>query len=154
MLSERQRNIVSHLSPVKDFITITELASLFQVSERTIQYDLEYIESFADQLKIKIERSKSLGVKITSQDETSFLSESNVEMDVHFSKIERKEQIILRLFESSKPINSQKFADILNVSRRTVVEDLKSVQKWLGKYSLLLEYKKNKGFIIEGNEKT
>ncbi|MBW0767013.1 activator of the mannose operon (transcriptional antiterminator) [Mammaliicoccus lentus] len=153
MLSERQRNIVSHLSPVKDFITITELASLFQVSERTIQYDLEYIESFADQLKIKIERSKSLGVKITSQDETSFLSESNVEMDVHFSKIERKEQIILRLFESSKPINSQKFADILNVSRRTVVEDLKSVQKWLGKYSLLLEYKKNKGFIIEGNEK-
>ena len=153
MLSERQRNIVSHLSPVKDFITITELASLFQVSERTIQYDLEYIESFADQLKIKIERSKSLGVKITSQDETSFLSESNVEMDVHFSKIERKEQIILRLFESSKPINSQTFADILNVSRRTVVEDLKSVQEWLGKYSLLLEYKKNKGFIIEGNEK-
>ncbi|MDQ7142585.1 transcription antiterminator [Mammaliicoccus lentus] len=152
-MSERQRNIVSHLSPVKDFITITELASLFQVSERTIQYDLEYIESFADQLKIKIERSKSLGVKITSQDETSFLSESNVEMDVHFSKIERKEQIILRLFESSKPINSQTFADILNVSRRTVVEDLKSVQEWLGKYSLLLEYKKNKGFIIEGNEK-
>lgn len=153
MLSERQRNIVSHLSPIKDFTTITELASLFQVSDRTIQYDLEYIESFVDQLQIKIERSKSLGVKITSQDETSFLSETNVEMDVHFSKIERKEQIILSLFESSKPINSQKFADILNVSRRTVVEDLKSVQEWLGDHSLLLEYKKNKGFIIEGNEK-
>lgn len=152
-MSERQRNIVSHLSPIKDFTTITELASLFQVSDRTIQYDLEYIESFVDQLQIKIERSKSLGVKITSQDETSFLSETNVEMDVHFSKIERKEQIILSLFESSKPINSQKFADILNVSRRTVVEDLKSVQEWLGDHSLLLEYKKNKGFIIEGNEK-
>ncbi|MCY1028971.1 HTH domain-containing protein, partial [Mammaliicoccus sciuri] len=45
MLSKRQRNILSYLSSENNFVTISELASLFQVSERTIQYDLEYIES-------------------------------------------------------------------------------------------------------------
>nr|WP_263314196.1 BglG family transcription antiterminator [Mammaliicoccus sp. Marseille-Q6498] len=151
MLSKRQRNILSYLSSEKDYITISKLASYFHVSERTIQYDLEFIESFKNQLNIDVDRNKSLGVKIIYQEDA--IQESNVEMDIHYSKVERKEQIILRLFESSKPISSQSLADTLNVSRRTVVDDLKSVQLWLEDYALVLEYKKNKGFVIEGNEK-
>lgn len=151
MLSKRQRNILSYLSSEKDFVTISELASLFQVTERTIQYDLEFIESFKSELNIDVERNKSLGVKLSQTENDNEVS--NVELDIHYSKNERKEQIILRLFESSSPISSQSLADILNVSRRTVVDDLKSVQHWLEEYTLVLEYKKNKGFVIEGNEK-
>jgi len=127
------------------------LASLFQVSERTIQYDLEYIESLKDKLNIDVERNKSLGVKLSHKE--SYMASNDVELDIHYSKNERKEQIILRLFESTHPISSQSLADLLNVSRRTVVDDLKSVQAWLETYGLMLEYKKNKGFVIEGNEK-
>ncbi|WP_305751986.1 BglG family transcription antiterminator [Mammaliicoccus sciuri] len=151
MLSKRQRNILSYLSSENNFVTISELASLFQVSERTIQYDLEYIESFKDKLNIDVERNKSLGVKLSHKE--SYMASSDVELDIHYSKNERKEQIILRLFESTHPISSQSLADLLNVSRRTVVDDLKSVQAWLETYGLMLEYKKNKGFVIEGNEK-
>jgi len=121
------------------------------VSERTIQYDLEYIESFKDKLNIDVERNKSLGVKLSHKE--SYMASSDVELDIHYSKNERKEQIILRLFEFTHPISSQSLADLLNVSRRTVVDDLKSVQAWLETYGLMLEYKKNKGFVIEGNEK-
>lgn len=151
MLSKRQRNILSYLSSENNFVTISELASLFQVSERTIQYDLEYIESFKDKLNIDVERNKSLGVKLSHKE--SYMASNDVELDIHYSKNERKEQIILRLFESTHPISSQSLADLLNVSRRTVVDDLKSVQAWLETYALMLEYKKNKGFVIEGNEK-
>lgn len=151
MLSKRQRNILSYLSSENNFVTISELASLFQVSERTIQYDLEYIESFKEKLNIDVERNKSLGVKLSHKE--NYMASSDVELDIHYSKNERKEQIILRLFESTHPISSQSLADLLNVSRRTVVDDLKSVQAWLETYGLMLEYKKNKGFVIEGNEK-
>lgn len=135
MLSKRQRNILSYLSSENNFVTISELASLFQVSERTIQYDLEYIESFKDKLNIDVERNKSLGVKLSHKE--SYMASSDVELDIHYSKNERKEQIILRLFESTHPISSQSLADWLNVSRRTVVDDLKSVQAWLETYGLI-----------------
>lgn len=151
MLSKRQRNILSYLSAEKDFVMISELASLFQVTERTIQYDLEFIESFKNDLNVDVDRNKSLGVKLSQKE--NYNENSNVELDIHYSKKERKEQIILSLFESSSPISSQSLADLLNVSRRTVVDDLKSVQLWLEEYALILEYKKNKGFVIEGNEK-
>lgn len=132
-------------------MTIAEIASLYNVSERSIQYDLEFIETYKTQLNIEVMRNKSLGVKVTQLNKVS--SDSNLEMDIHYSKNERKVHIILRLFESSKPISSQMLANLLNVSRRTVVEDLKSVQLWLEDHELRLEYMKNKGFVIEGNEK-
>ncbi|WP_323703270.1 BglG family transcription antiterminator [Mammaliicoccus sp. Dog046] len=150
MLSKRQSNMLSYLSSENGFVTISELALLFQVSERTIQYDLEFLESYQKRLDINVDRNKSLGVKVSYREDHH--RDAQVELDIHYSKNERKEQIILRLFESSKPMSSQSLADLLNVSRRTVVDDLKSVQLWLESYELLLVYKRNKGFVIEGNE--
>ncbi|WP_338108287.1 HTH domain-containing protein [Mammaliicoccus fleurettii] len=115
MLSKRQRNILSYLSAEKDFVMISELASLFQVTERTIQYDLEFIGSFKNDLNVDVDRNKSLGVKLSQKE--NYNENSNVELDIHYSKNERKEQIILSLFESSSPISSQSLADLLNVSR-------------------------------------
>ena len=50
MLSKRQHHILTFLLERESFITIHHLANQFNVSERTIQYDLEYIESMAQQL--------------------------------------------------------------------------------------------------------
>ncbi|WP_413481867.1 HTH domain-containing protein [Mammaliicoccus vitulinus] len=74
MLSKRQRNILSYLSSEKGFVTISELASLFQVTERTIQYDLEFIESFKSELNIDVERNKSLGVKLSQKENDNEVS--------------------------------------------------------------------------------
>src|SRR5699024_1858774 len=67
-------------------------------------------------------------------------------------KEERIRYIILKLFESNTPTSSKTLADMVSVTRRTIVEDLKNVQTWLSSYDLKLEYIKNKGFIIQGEE--
>lgn len=54
MLSKRQHHILTFLLERESFITIHHLANQFNVSERTIQYDLEYIESMAQQLDLTI----------------------------------------------------------------------------------------------------
>src|SRR5699024_9580342 len=65
---------------------------------------------------------------------------------------ERKERILIILFETLKPVSSNQFAKHLSVTRRTIVEDMKEVQTWLQTHSLELEYTKNKGFRIQGSE--
>lgn len=151
MLSNRQRQIVAYLSSRHAFVTIAELANKFRVSERTIQYDLTYIETYQEQYHLEVMRNKSLGIKIN--DQAAVQSSENDALLVHYSKEERRDYILLKLFESVQPVSSNTLAEMLHVSRRTVVEDLKSVQSELSDYSLTLEYIRNKGFVIEGSEK-
>lgn len=79
-------------------------------------------------------------------------SENLSSPDVHLSKEERMLNIILKLFETTQPLSSNLLADITNVSRRTIVNDLKVIEAWLNKNNLNLEYIKNKGFLIVGDE--
>ncbi|MCS4485791.1 BglG family transcription antiterminator [Staphylococcus americanisciuri] len=151
MLSDRQRQIVTYLSSRQRFVTIVELADQFHVSERTIQYDLAYIESFQEQYQLEVVRNKHLGIMIN---DSAVIQKAEYDARVvHYSKEERKDYILLRLFEAIQPVSSNMLAEMLHVSRRTVVEDLKAVQSELAHYELRLEYVYNKGFVIEGNEK-
>ncbi|KIX90861.1 PTS sugar transporter subunit IIA [Staphylococcus microti] len=151
MLSDRQRQIVAYLSSRQTFVTIAELANQFHVSERTIQYDVAYIESFQTVYHIEVVRNKSLGIQIHKKVPVS--SADDDVLTVHYSKEERKDYILLKLFESTHPVSSTTLAEMLHVSRRTVVEDLKGVQHELDDYGLNLAYIRNKGFVIEGNER-
>ncbi|SCS42871.1 BglG family transcription antiterminator [Staphylococcus caeli] len=153
MLSRRQFHIVTYLNERATFIQIHHLATHFNVSERTIQYDLEYIEDMAHTLNLEIERNKHDGIKITSAtDQFQQYEPKKFTNTVHYSKKERILYITLKLFETKTPTSSQTLATMVSVTRRTIVEDLKTVQQWLSQHDLMLEYKKNKGFVIEGSE--
>lgn len=156
MLSLRQRNIIHHMLRDKGFITIKKLAGLCQVSERSIQYDLETIEYYAEKLGTKVIRNKRSGVRLiaTPELEQQFSDEhEDIALQVNLSPEERRKKILITLFETLKPVSSNQFAQLLSVSRRTIVEDLKEVQRWLSEHELELEYLQNKGFRINGSEK-
>ncbi|WP_046837548.1 HTH domain-containing protein, partial [Staphylococcus succinus] len=153
MLSKRQHQILTFLLERKAFVQIHNLAMQFNVSERTIQYDLEYIESMEQQLDLNIQRNKYKGIKISTINKRVEAIEPRFTAGtLHYSKDERLLYITLKLFESIEPTSSQELATIVSVTRRTIVEDLKRVQLWLEQQGLKLAYKKNKGFVIQGEE--
>lgn len=152
VLSKRQHHILTFLLERESFIPIHQLATQFNVSERTIQYDLEYIESMAQKLDLTIFRNKNTGIKIETTMPLNDMTNRYTATSIHYSKEERIRYIILKLFESNIPTSSQSLANMVSVTRRTIVDDLKSVQIWLASYNLKLTYIKNKGFIIEGEE--
>ncbi|WP_210128880.1 BglG family transcription antiterminator [Staphylococcus sp. GDX8P102P-2] len=153
MLSKRQYHILTFILECETFVQIHHLATHFNVTERTIQYDLEYIEDMASNLGLNIQRTKQEGVKITTTPEQlkRFAPKSTTHT-IHYAKEERLLYITLKLLEANTPTSSQVLATTVSVSRRTIVEDLKSVQNWLVQHDLRLEYKKNKGFVIQGPE--
>src|SRR5699024_7108962 len=146
--------MIKYLTYQQDYTQIRTLSKRFNVSERTIQYDLEHIEDALQTLRAEIIRNKKKGVKIdANEDLISLISDAPEEFKPFYSAEERFEQILLILFESLSPVSSNDFSNTLNVSRRTIVEDIKAVQRWLTQKALELEYVKNKGFKINGDEK-
>ncbi|WP_026366371.1 BglG family transcription antiterminator [Salinicoccus albus] len=154
MFTPRQKRMIKYLTYQQDYTPIRTLSKRFNVSERTIQYDLEHIEDALQTLRAEIIRNKKKGVKIdTNEDLLSLISDVSEEFKPFYSAEERFEQILLILFESLSPVSSNDFSNTLNVSRRTIVEDIKAVQRWLAQKALELEYVKNKGFKVTGDEK-
>lgn len=152
MLNNRQSKIFDLLVKSEQYTTIADLATMFDVSQRTIQYDLEHIEDLQRERQFTLQRHKSYGVRIHNLQETLSKNDELIYTDVHLSKDERVLNIILKLFETSQPLTSSDLAQAMAVSRRTIVNDLKAIQHWLTQYQLELAYIKNKGFMITGDE--
>lgn len=153
MLSNRQIKILSLLIDHQDYITIAKIADEFGTSLRTIQYDLEFIEDKQKEFNFKVHRNKALGVKVETNNKKLYEQLENYSSEyIHLSKEERILSLTLKLFDSNVPISTRTLSEYVNVSRRTIMSDLKEIQQWLENHSLTLNYLKNKGFLIVGDE--
>lgn len=87
MLSNRQTKILYFLLKTESFVSIARLAEMFDISQRSIQYDLQNIESFQDNKQFVLMRHKSLGVKAKTLDQKIYDSElDNLSEIVHLTK--------------------------------------------------------------------
>lgn len=153
MLSYRQIEILYLLIHEQTFIPINTIANQLGVSPRTIQYDIAYIEQYAETYHYQVSRNKAAGIKVTTAN-TTILNEleHNLTNQIHFSKDERLTHIALKLFETTDPVSTKQLAQDVNVSRRTIADDIKMIQAQLDQYHLKLNYVHNKGFNIIGEE--
>lgn len=153
MLSHRQIEILHLLVQEQTFIPINHLAEQLNVSPRTIQYDLADIELYAETYHYKVSRNKAEGIKVTTEHMTLLNElEVNLTSQIHFSKDERLTHIALKLFETTNPVSTKQLAQDVNVSRRTIADDIKMIQAQLDQYHLKLNYVHNKGFNVIGEE--
>ena len=154
LLSNRQYQILNRISNVSQFVTTSQLAKEFNLSERTIQYDIEYLEAMSETLDYHIVRSKSEGVKaFHEKNETNVNGMNSTQIkQYHFSKDERLKLLKLILLEQDRPLSSKTLAEELHVSRRTIASDIKEATQWFEVNKLAMTYIKNKGFIIKGEE--
>jgi len=67
-LSIRQKKIIQYLLSSTGFTTIRELANNQKASERSIRYDLDYIDYFLTSLDLSLERVTNKGISLTLND--------------------------------------------------------------------------------------
>lgn len=137
------------------YYTIKSLANKFDVSTRTIRYDIskinEYLEDynaktfFDDQKKLNISKEK---IEIIKKD--IFRSNGS---KVYYNSDKRVKEIIFYLFLSNEPVIIQQLIKKLNVSRSTIINDLKEVDILLKNYNLKIFKKRNYGIKISGKER-
>ena len=152
-LDDRCSKILNMLLTKDNYISLQEIALLNDVSRRTVYYDIDRLNEFlvANNLtKLSVVRGK--GLKLTNIDKNKLnLLISNVSSDYYFSPNIRVKIIICTVLRRDKAILIEDFMDACKVSRNTIINDLKIVQRITSSYGLEFKYSVKKGYFIAGN---
>lgn len=154
-LKSRSRAILDYVLLRDRYVTLDEVAEHLHVSKRAVYYDLHEIMDWMKSKKIselRVERQKGI-----------FLSEAHKSLVYQhlgkplntlyytFSQEERVALLICKLFARSEIWHADKLASLCNVSRNTVLSDLKVVKTALMEYKLKLTYGIRSGYVVSGD---
>lgn len=158
-LTERCRALITYLLNQTDKVTIAEIANYFNVSSRTIRYDLDIIDYWLNENDIKLMRKSRVGVWIKGIEEAKeklkdIYQKKDYYREYVFTPEERKNNILNLLFQNNEPITTEEIANKLAVSRSTIFKDLIIVEKWLNKRDINIDKIPNKGIKLRATEES
>ncbi|MGX7417925.1 BglG family transcription antiterminator [Carnobacterium gallinarum] len=157
-LSKREIKLILALLDTEASVTTTtiKLATQFQVSVRTIKYDLENVKIWFEQkgTPLSTQRNKGTWLEMTTSKRIELKNEIlQVERYDLFPDQEiRANQIITLLCLQNEFITTLELADRLEVSKNTIVADLERVEQIVGAYELVLVRKNYFGYTLDGPE--
>lgn len=155
-MDKRKINLIKTFIKENDFLTINNLSKIFEVSNRTIRYDLDSIDYWLQTNNfISLIRKPKKGIYLDiyklDLDRLKELLEQSDYMNYILSPEERIKIILLTLLNDSSKVYIKSLADKLLVSKSTIVNDINAGEKILDKYSLTLS-RKNSYIQIMGSE--
>ena len=154
-LTQRSTAILSHLVKAKTFVSVEELIEKFHISRRTIYYDIEKINDWLKENNLPaVKHVRSAGFMLEEEainkvpDKLSFLKTDHYE----YSAKERKAWLAICLMTRDTPLFLEDLIEIFQVSRNTMLDDLKGLKTELKRFDLTLEAKRKHGYVIVGKE--
>lgn len=155
-MNKRAREIVRWMIEKKEYgesCTIHDLIQKFHVSERTIRYDLDDITSFLLENKQQALQFGDHG-NILLQEDSDAIQKILGQHDFYsfkLSKEERMDMIKYLIVNANDYITLQQIADILFVSRSTVIHDVDEVRNQMVAHELEIASLR-KGLCVCGKE--
>ncbi|EIK3137624.1 BglG family transcription antiterminator [Listeria monocytogenes] len=152
-LDERSNSLLKELLRHPD-TSSTNLQAKFGLTRRQVDYSFQKINNWLEeQTYPKIHRAAN-GRFIVEPDLFQIIGEEDGEKTDWYipSEKERASLIILMLTTGSEELSLNHFISELEVSKNTVLRDLKLVQKTLEKFNLEVKYSRMRGYLIDGDE--
>lgn len=154
-LDSRCQEILRHLLYASGYITVQELAGEKNISRRSVYYDICKINDWLEAhgvAPIIIERKKGIFITKEHCDEVNALLKNVSENSMYlFSPMERVKIIICTILKRSEPVFIENLINICQVSRNTIISDLKVVTTKLQEANLNLVYEHKNGYRIQGD---
>lgn len=153
-LTDRQRAILSYLLSRKQAITVKDLADQFDLSERTIRYELLHVEDFLKENDGSLIKKPKVGIRVEIKDESeNFLNFNSEDKVIRIMKSDKRRETILNLLLlSDEIVTADYIAERLNTSRQTITNDLKEIKSEIANKNLEIVAKKGEGTLIHGEE--
>lgn len=152
----RLKQILQILLKEEQPMPIKNLAEELGVSKRTVQRELEYMNSSLKQYEIQFYSKTGAGVWLEgSLEEKDRLSGELQQGEDNglFYKEERRKHLILELLKDKSPKKLFYFSSLLDVSEATVSNDLDAIEEWFEKFNLKINRKQGYGVGMEGEER-
>lgn len=155
-LSKREIQILLRLLDTESSMTTKQLAEIFQVSIRTVKYDLDNIRVWLREQDYDLNSKRSKGIWLELSDVARMeLKNELLEVDrfeLYPDQELRLNHIILSLLLAEGPLTSHQLASDLMVSANTIHSDLDKIEELVVPYHLILSRQNRQGFSIQGDE--
>ena len=157
MENKRILELVRILLQQPDYITISKITELLQVSNKTIRNDLDTVADYLKGYNLTLSRKTGVGVCIEGEEEEKLTLLRSITSHTHelidYSPKARKIYIGLRLITCTENCRIYELASELYVSRATIHKDLSALSEQIEPYNVTLIRKNNNGISIEGKER-
>lgn len=156
MLTERELKIAVNLLESKTSIKIKDLSQEFNVSTRTIKYDLDRVKRWFKEHGIEVHSQPNKGIWVACDDDKrdGALKEilgnerRNQNPDQNF----RLKRILLAMLLHNDYITAADLAESLQVSRNTILSDMNLVDELIAPWMIQLERARRLGYRLIGDE--
>ncbi len=154
MLNKRCIEIIKYFMSKGKVTSLKEISSKFNISERSIRYDIDNINYFLSKNRLNpIKKQQNGYFEIIEEKEKLFEIINILNTRIYsFSKYERKEYIIATSIFSTNIIKLHEISETLSVSISTIKLDLKEVKDLLNEEKLRLKFLPKLGLILVGDE--
>lgn len=149
-INQRQIEIIHFLASREKHVTIKSISEMYDRSQRTIRNDLDAIEYVLKRHNMSLERKPRVGIKLN-------FDELQIEklLSMYKNKIylaDERALLILVILMSKERTSFEELAEILQVSKNTVIQDLKTSEKLLEDQEMKITRKPYYGISLVGNE--
>ncbi|GIO27027.1 BglG family transcription antiterminator [Ornithinibacillus bavariensis] len=153
-LTSRERKIIEFLAQEQGVVSVKEIATVLDVSERTIHRDLKNIVEVLSDYQLEISKKSGAGIKLSGSIEAKHkLLKAIAGLPlIEFTPEERRAIILSTLLEAKEPIKLFTLANELFVTIATISHDLDQIELELKEYNLELIRKRGYGVEIIGEE--
>ncbi|MGI6501170.1 MAG: BglG family transcription antiterminator [Anaerostipes sp.] len=132
-----------------------EIQAKYEISLRQFMYSISKINAYLRGQKITPIVKKRSGELIVSDDLKELLDKCSGKINLKDyipSESERVELLMLMIITMEEDLSLQHFVSELQVSKNTILSDLKIVKEKLSIHKLELKYTRLKGYFIKGKE--
>jgi mannitol operon transcriptional activator len=154
VLDFKDNYILKQLVASDTILTISELQKDLEMSQRSIYYSLERINDYLSRIELPmIINKRGVGLLIHDKVIEHFNRNELIIKDVYIcTSKERNNLQVLYILSSEEYINISLLMEMFNVSRSTIIKDLREIRQIVSKYNLVLEYNIENGYEIHGSE--
>ena len=154
MVKKRYFEIINLVINSNDEITVKDISNLYNITERSIRYDIDELNVFFQKKNNKdiIEINNNRLKILYSEDEIEGIVENIKEKEYFLSENERVNILSYEIFLSKNEFILQYFTEKYNLSKTTVRYSLKELNKIISEYGLVIDMNNNRGYKIIGSE--
>jgi len=154
VLDKRSTAVLQVLLQAATFIPVQELMKQFQVSRRTIYYDIEKINDWLCQQELEfVQYTYGKGFFLNDQAKDQVAKQfSHVMPSAYLSVEDRQIYVALMCILRGGKIGTQQLMEETEVSRNTVLQDIKDLKNKWAKKGISLTYSYKDGYEVKGSE--
>ena len=154
MVKKRYFEIINLVINSNDEITVKDISNLYNITERSIRYDIDELNVFFQEKNDKdiIEINNNRLKILYSENEIEDIVENIKEKEYFLSENERVNILSYEIFLSKNEFILQYFTEKYNLSKTTVRYSLKELNKIISEYGLVIDMNNNRGYKIIGSE--